>query len=96
MAFISSRQCPLASNLWPGILGEFIRRRKCIDVITVPKNLEEMLLWACVEQDPVHHGIPVAMCLVYRQLLPNIEPIAVHLYGFLHDFQLRPFGNWNG
>ena len=82
MAFISLRRCLMASNLWPQTLGKLVLRHNRVALTTVPTNLDEMLAWASLEQDPVHHGIPVAMCLVYRKLLPNIEPIAVHLYGF--------------
>lgn len=97
MAFISSERCPFASNLWPQAMGNLIlHHNKQEGSNTVPTVLEEMLSWASVERDPNYDGIPVALCLVYKEALPVVNPISVHLYGFLEEFNLRPFGNWNG
>ena len=92
MAFISSHRCSLASNLWPEDLGNLILRRNRlgsnIGVVSVPRTVEGMLSWASVERDPTHHERPDALCLVYQEALPNIQPISFHLYGFLHNFKL--------
>lgn len=73
-----------------------LRRNKQEGSNTVPTVLEEMLSWASVEHDPNYDGIPVALCLVYKEALPVVKLISVHLYGFLEEFNLHPFGNWNG
>ena len=100
MASISSCCCLVASNLWPKRFGDLILCGQKVNpstyVTTVPRKMEDMLSWASVEQDPIYHGIPVALCLVYWEALPSIQPIAINLYGFLQDFNLRPFGDWNG
>jgi len=97
MAFISSERCPFASNLWPQKMGDLILRcPRHVGTTSVPKNLQEMLAWASVDCDPNYDGVPIALCLVYKEALPKVQPISVHLYGFLEEFNLCPFGNWNG
>ena len=97
MAFISSERCPFASNLWLQMMGDLILCCNRQDgMISVPKGLQQMLLWASVDCDPNYDGLPIALCLIYKEALPDVQPISVHLYGFLEEFNLRPFGNWNG
>lgn len=100
MSFVSSKLCPFASNLWPSTVGGLIvrRNRKSTgdQTDTIPKDLEGLLAWASVERDPMYDEIPIALCLAYKETLPEIRPISIHLYGFLEEFSLRTFGNWNG
>ena len=100
MSFVSSKLCPFASNLWPPTAGRLIARRNRNSTgdqkNTIPKDLEGLLAWASVERDPMYHEIPVALCLAYKETMPHVRPISIPLYGFLEEFSLRPFGNWNG
>ena len=62
----------------------------------VPTDLEAVGAWASVEYDPMYDEIPLVLCLMYKEALPKINLILIHLYGFLEEFSLQSFGNWNG
>ena len=58
-------------------------------------DLEAVVAWASMEYDPMYNEIPLVLCLAYKEALPKINPISFHLYGFLEEFSLWSFGNWN-
>lgn len=106
MSFLPSVTHPLAVDLWPAPYNTIIQQRASVTDLEqwqrFPLSLEHFVEWASVMRLPsTGPANGRDRLLVYKTLPdPNCTsacyPISVRIFGFLEDFCLGQYGDWQG